>query len=54
MRYLAEKYGISESTLIKTIQSNKPYTISANTHSNLENLKKIDGARIYYYQTIPR
>jgi len=48
LKYCSEALKISESTLITVIKSNKPYKISKNCYSNLENLKKIEGARIYY------
>lgn len=53
LKYLAQLSGVSESTLIKIIKSGKPYRISKQTYSNLDNLRKIEGALIYY-QTIPR
>lgn len=53
LKYLSQATGVSESTLIKTIKSGEPYKISKNTYSNLDNLRKIEGALIYY-QTIPR
>ena len=48
LKYCSEALKISESTLITVIKSNKPYKISKNCYSNRENLKKIEGARIYY------
>lgn len=53
LKYLSMATGVSESTLIKTIKSGKPYRISLNTYRNLENLRKIENAKIYY-QIIPR
>lgn len=48
LKYCSESLKVSESTLITIIKSNKPYKISRNCRSNLENLKRIEGARIYY------
>lgn len=48
LKYCSEALKVSESTLITIIKSNKPYKISRNCRSNLENLKRIEGARIYY------
>ena len=50
LRYVSEKLGITESTLIKTIKSQKPYTLSPQCYKNRENLAKINGAKIYYLE----
>ena len=48
LKYLAEATKVEKTTLIKIIKSGKPYSISPHCHSNLDNLKKIDGAVILY------
>lgn len=50
LRYVSEKLGIAESTLIKTIKSGEPYALSPKCYKNRENLAKIDGAKIYYLE----
>ena len=47
-KYLIEDLGVSNSTVIKIMKSGKPYEINPNCRSNLENLRKIEGATIYY------
>lgn len=47
-KYLSEDIGVSNSTVIKIIKSGKPYSIDIHCKSNLENLRKIEGATIYF------
>ena len=48
LKYLSQDIGVNQTTLIKTIKNGGLYKISPHCKVNLENLKKIDGAKIYY------
>lgn len=51
LKYLSQHLGIDKTTLTKTIKSGKPYVLSKHCYKNLENLRKIEGAKIYYQTT---
>lgn len=48
LKYLIEDIGVSKGTLENIIRSGEPYTISPNCKVNLDNLRKIEGAKIYF------
>lgn len=50
MKQMCKDNGISVGLGIRIIQSNKPYIISKQCFSNLENLKKIEGCIIKYLE----
>lgn len=48
LKYMVEDIGVNKTTLMKIIKSGAPYVISPQCRTNLDNLKKIEGAIVYY------
>lgn len=51
LKYMETDLKVNKTTLIKIIKSQKQYRLSPCCHTNRNNLKKIDGAIIYYQKT---
>ena len=49
-KYLVEDLHLSGTLVNKILKSGEPYTVSKSCHSNVDNLKKIEGCIIYYIE----